>query len=143
MVGGSGLLLHPWIAGSFGDKLPTTPKRCAPYTMKAYRNYAWIMLLLLASCATMPVPETNTERLFFLKTSFDELLNTAQLYQNEGRFTADQAKQVSASLHDIDNAIDTADAALTLLDQGAFDDSTRAINTGLTLLRKILVEAET
>ena len=110
--------------------------------MRAYKNYIWIFALLLASCATMPMPETNTERLAFLKTSFDVVLDKAALYQSEGRLTQDQAESLSAGFHDIDVSIDLAELALNAMDQGAFDSSTTAITTGLTLVRNIIAESE-
>ena len=110
--------------------------------MRAYKNYVWIMVLLLASCASIPTPETNNERLALLEITFGTLIDKANLYKQEGRFDVAQKADVSAALHDIDLSIEAATIALTALDQGAFDNSTRAINTGMVLLRKLLVEAE-
>jgi len=110
--------------------------------MRAYKNYIWIVALLIASCASMPMPETNSERLSFLKISFDVLLDKAALYKAEGRLSDSQARDLSAGLHDIDASIDIAEAAALALDQGVFDSSTQTINAGLTLVRKILTEAE-
>ena len=111
--------------------------------MNTCRNYVWIFaLLILTSCASMPTPETNNERLAFLEVSFGTLLDKANLYKAEDRFTTDQKADVSDVLHDIDLSLDAANLALTALDQGAFDSSTQAINTGMVLLRKLLLEAE-
>lgn len=112
--------------------------------MRAYKNYVWILMVLVMGCASMgaPTPETNNERLAFLEISFGTLLDKAKMYKDEGRFDAAQKADVSDALHDIDLSIDAANIALTALDQGAFDSSTQAINTGMVLLRKLLVEAE-
>ena len=103
-----------------------------------------VLILFITGCQSMgaPAPETNKERLAFLELSFGTMLDKALLYKKEGRFTATQKEDVSEILHDIDLSLDAANIALTTLDQGAFDSSTKAINTGMVLLRKLLVEAE-
>ena len=110
--------------------------------MKTCRNYVWILALLLAGCASMPSPETNNERLALLEVTYGTLLDKALLYKSEGRFTDEQKADVSKALHSIDDSIELATAALLIADQGAFDSSTQAINTGLILLRKYLAGAE-
>ena len=104
----------------------------------------WLLLALMVGCQSMgaPAPETNKERLAFLEFSFETLLEKAALYKEEGRFDANQKAAVSDALHDIDLSIDTAQIAITALDDGAFDTSAQAINTGMVLLRKLLTEAE-
>lgn len=112
--------------------------------MQAHRNYIWILLVLLTGCQSMgaPAPETNKERLAFLELSYGTMLDKALLYKKEGRFDAEQKAAVSDALHDIDLSIEAAHIAVTALDDGAFDTSAQAINTGMVLLRKLLVEAE-
>ncbi len=112
--------------------------------MKALQHslYAVLLAIILAGCASIPTPETNNERLALLEITFGTLLDKANLYKSEGRFTAEQKADVSTALHSINTSIELAIAALLISDQGAFDSSTQAINTGLILVRKYLMEAE-
>ena len=114
--------------------------------MNPLRNFTlvWVLMVLMVGCQSMgaPAPETNKERLAFLELSFGTMLDKALLYKKEGRFTAAQKEDVSEALHDIDLSIEAAHIAVTALDDGAFDTSAQAINTGMVLLRKLLTEAE-
>lgn len=112
--------------------------------MKALQHSFFLIVLtvVLSSCATMAVPETNIERLAYLEISYGVVLDKATLYANEGRLTADQIAKLDKSFDAYEDARNIARIAIDTADQGSFDTQTAVITTILSALRSIIAEVE-
>jgi hypothetical protein len=112
--------------------------------MKIYRNYALALLtFVLAGCLSLaPAPESNTERLALLQTSYGVLLDKATLYATEDRLNDDQKASLDNSFDAIESSLGLARIALDASNDIDFDNSAANVTLILSTVRSLLVEVE-
>ena len=109
------------------------------------KQWVWLVAIAIAlsSCSALTKsPETNIERLALLELSYDELLQVATLHADEGRISFERAMELTGLFDDIETGISVAKTAISISDQGGFDNSVSSINALLITLRTILAEIE-
>jgi len=107
-----------------------------------YSFLTLVLTVLLASCQTMSVPQTNLERLSYLEISYGVLLDKATLYATEGRLSDEQKAKLNTSFDTYEEARTLAKVAIDTADQGSFDTSAAVMTTVLGALRTIVAEVE-
>lgn len=107
-----------------------------------YFFYIFALTIALSSCATMPAPETNLERLSYLEISYGVILSTATLYANENKLTAEMIEKLDKAFDAYEEAARLAHLAIDTANQIDFNNQAAAITSILATLRTVLAEVE-
>ena len=113
--------------------------------MRVYKQNFWVICLvavLVSSCQTMRMPETNIERLTAIEISYKNILDVATQYVIEGRLNNDQIDQLKVAFDKYEAARDIAVVAIELSEKGAFETQAQTMLTIISSLRTFVAEVE-
>jgi len=100
-----------------------------------------LMALILSACAgTMPALDSNEDRLAAAEISFQETVKLA--VKLHPRLSEDRKVDVRDAITCLHSYLVAARAALTLKDDIDFSSNLKALQSGMTILRPILLQME-
>lgn len=106
--------------------------------MKLARNYAaYFVLLLLASCASLPTPDTFNERLAVAISAVTAVRTTTTALLQAKKITPDDAQNVQDGANTARAGIEVA-RTMAKVNVAAADNRLTAVSTALTALNAYL-----
>jgi len=113
--------------------------------MKFLLSILMITILTISSgCSVVGVtPETNNQKLLQVKLTYSAILDAALKYQKQGLLSVSTEKKLSKAFKDFRSLEISADAALALSDNIAFDNQLAAMQSVILILQSIVDKTAT
>lgn len=114
--------------------------------MKALRSihvpFLFLIALVLAACATIPPADTLHKQAAVFEVSYQEVLNKAALWREEGRLSEETVHRLDQVFNRIDQAREGFYTAMAADELTKAENKLDLMRTGLTTARSILIEIE-